>query len=347
MIGRNDICPCGSGKKYKKCCLHKSQVSEFTKNKVIYAKGLYKNLENKMAEYSNQAYFKKDKDECKKYFLVNRNENEQINKFFKTYFIHDYVTKNNKTVATMFVEVNKNYLSKSNQNIIMGMLNSYMGIFNVKSISATGAVVIDNLTEEERKIDDIDAFKNINVGDNIIGRLINVQDMVVFMDFTIRVSQKNNINLINHIKEMYKTNMATLNNIKEFISYNSQLLYKFAQEIIINGYECEIKLSLEESKSEDIVYDKIEEIKKENESSIYDLLKNNIEEKYLDKGIELWNEFLKDRDSITGNENGWAAAIEYYIKKNEGENITQVQISQKYEVSPRTLGKRYKELRVS
>lgn len=21
-IGRNDICPCGSGKKYKKCCLH-------------------------------------------------------------------------------------------------------------------------------------------------------------------------------------------------------------------------------------------------------------------------------------------------------------------------------------
>ncbi|MBD3810221.1 MAG: SEC-C domain-containing protein, partial [Sulfuricurvum sp.] len=22
-IGRNDLCPCGSGKKYKKCCLNK------------------------------------------------------------------------------------------------------------------------------------------------------------------------------------------------------------------------------------------------------------------------------------------------------------------------------------
>jgi uncharacterized protein YecA (UPF0149 family) len=21
-VGRNDLCPCGSGKKYKKCCLH-------------------------------------------------------------------------------------------------------------------------------------------------------------------------------------------------------------------------------------------------------------------------------------------------------------------------------------
>ena len=27
-IGRNDACPCGSGKKYKKCCMKKAQVVE-------------------------------------------------------------------------------------------------------------------------------------------------------------------------------------------------------------------------------------------------------------------------------------------------------------------------------
>ncbi|MGH9934851.1 MAG: SEC-C metal-binding domain-containing protein, partial [Blastocatellia bacterium] len=27
-IGRNDLCPCGSGKKYKKCCLGKPGASE-------------------------------------------------------------------------------------------------------------------------------------------------------------------------------------------------------------------------------------------------------------------------------------------------------------------------------
>ena len=26
-IGRNDLCPCGSGKKYKKCCIDKIDVS--------------------------------------------------------------------------------------------------------------------------------------------------------------------------------------------------------------------------------------------------------------------------------------------------------------------------------
>ena len=26
-IGRNDPCPCGSGKKYKKCCLNKEKTT--------------------------------------------------------------------------------------------------------------------------------------------------------------------------------------------------------------------------------------------------------------------------------------------------------------------------------
>jgi len=31
-VGRNDSCPCGSGKKYKKCCLHKDQAQGFWSN---------------------------------------------------------------------------------------------------------------------------------------------------------------------------------------------------------------------------------------------------------------------------------------------------------------------------
>ena len=36
-IGRNDPCPCGSGRKYKKCCLHKyrdARLEELTQNQV-------------------------------------------------------------------------------------------------------------------------------------------------------------------------------------------------------------------------------------------------------------------------------------------------------------------------
>ena len=38
-IGRNQPCPCGSGKKYKKCCYGKNNI-----NKIILSKGFGKNL---------------------------------------------------------------------------------------------------------------------------------------------------------------------------------------------------------------------------------------------------------------------------------------------------------------
>ena len=34
MLGRNELCPCGSGKKYKRCCLNKDVVLERAERKV-------------------------------------------------------------------------------------------------------------------------------------------------------------------------------------------------------------------------------------------------------------------------------------------------------------------------
>ena len=76
-------------------------------------------------------------------------------------------------------------------------------------------------------------------------------------------------------------------------------------------------------------------------------LRQNVEAEYLNSCIDFWNEFKEANGEVKGSENGWAAAVEYYIKKDAGEAITQAEVSEKYEISPRTLGKRYKELRIS
>ena len=80
---------------------------------------------------------------------------------------------------------------------------------------------------------------------------------------------------------------------------------------------------------------------------IYSILISKVENEYKQQCIKAWKNFKKLHKSYTGSESGWAAAIEYYIKKDAGETITQAQVSQKYEVSSRTLGKRYKALKVS
>ena len=342
MIGRNELCPCGSGKKYKKCCLQKNQVIEFAKNKTLYAKGLYNNLENKINDYSKQERFSEDRNECKQYFYVSHEDNAKINKLFNTYFVHDFTLKNNKVIANMFVEENQSTLSKMHKAILMGMLKSNISIFKVEDISSTKSSVRDYFNDIKIVVEDIDSFKNLQVGDNIIARPVNMQGMNILVDDYIKLSQENVDLIINNIRNIYITNEKNIKNIKEFLVYNSELIYKFAQQIIINDESYRVK-------PQELNYEgkKDFKVQKNDELDIYNILKDNIEEKYLQKGINLWKEFIKANNSVKGSENGWAAAVEYYIKKDAGEIVTQAQVSQKYEISPRTLGKRYKELKAS
>ena len=342
MIGRNELCPCGSGKKYKKCCLQKNQLIEFTRNKTLYAKSLYKNMENKIYKYSKASSFHNDREECTKKFYISQESNSVIDKQYNTYLMYDYRGDKKNTIINIFIDDNKLTLNKSQRNILSSMLKANVSIFKIEDIGTTKSIIRDYINDNKIIVEDIDAFKNLKVGESIIGRPVNVHGMNVFIDECIKVSDKNLKIILDNIKQLYKTNNKKVKNIKEFIIYNSDLIYKFAQQILLNDESYIINPLNTNTKS-------VTETKVNNNSNvnIYNALKNNLEEKYLQKGLDLWQKFIKSNKSIKGSENGWAAAIEYYIKKDAGEIITQVQISEKYEISPRTLGKRYKELRAS
>lgn len=342
MIGRNELCPCGSGKKYKKCCLQKNQLIEFTRNKILYAKGLYKNMENKIYEYSKTSSFYNDREECKKKFHISQEGNSTIDKLYNTYFIYDYKNHKGNTITKMFIDDNKLTLSKNQRNLLSSMLKANIGIFKIENIGITKSIIRDYFNDNKIVVEDVDAFKNLKVGESIIGRTVNVQGMNILVDEYIKVSDKNLKIIIDNIMQLYKSNSQKVKSIKEFVIYNSELIYKFGQQILLNDksyiadpLNAQVKNEIETKDNNN------------SDTNIYDALRNNMEEKYLQKGLDLWKEFIKSNKSIKGSENGWAAAIEYYIKKNAGEIITQAQVSEKYEISPRTLGKRYKELRAS
>lgn len=342
MIGRNELCPCGSGKKYKKCCLQKNQLIEFTRNKTLYAKGLYKNMENKIYEYSKASSFRNDRQECTKKFYISQESNSIIDKQYNTYFMYDYRDYKGNTIINMFIDDNKLTLNKSQRNILSSMIKANISIFKIEDIGATKSIIRDYFNDNKIIVEDIDIFKNLKVGETIIGRPVNVHGMNIFIDECIKLSDKNLKIILDDIKQLYKINNKKVKNIKEFIIYNSEIIYKFAQQILLNDELYTINSLNTNIKN-------VTEAKVNNNSNenIYNALKNNIEKKYLQKGLDLWQEFTKSNKSIKGSENGWAAAIEYYIKKDAGEIITQAQVSKKYEISPRTLGKRYKELRAS
>lgn len=69
---RNDPCPCGSGKKYKKCCLQKRRAIEVAMKQRV--------REELEAEEAAEAKWNKDSDECK-WSELGQEEREK--------FIHD------------------------------------------------------------------------------------------------------------------------------------------------------------------------------------------------------------------------------------------------------------------
>ena len=342
MIGRNDLCPCGSGKKYKKCCLQKNQQIEFTKNRVLYAKGLYENVENKIYKYSKELSFN-DRAKCADKFYVSKEYNSKIDKLYNEYFFNDYRDNNNKTIIEKFADKNKLTLNKKQKSILSSILKSKISIFKIEDIGKTKIIMRDYFNDNKISVQDIETCKNLNVGDNIICRLVNIQFINILPYGYIKVSSQNIKVILKNIKKLYELNIKDFKNMERFLTHNSDIIYKFAQQIILND-ESYVIDELEESETKQKV--------KSNENTksytnICDILKNNIEEPYLQKGLDLWKKFIQANKSIKGNENGWAAAVEYYIKKDAGETITQVQISEKYKVSASTVGKRYKELRIS
>lgn len=56
----------------------------------------------------------------------------------------------------------------------------------------------------------------------------------------------------------------------------------------------------------------------EDDCKVCTVLKQNVEAEYLNSCIDFWNDFKEANGEVKGSENGWAAAVEYHIKKVAG-----------------------------
>ncbi|MCU9814855.1 SEC-C metal-binding domain-containing protein [Paraclostridium sp. AKS73] len=86
VLGRNELCPCGSGKKYKKCCLNKDVVSERASRKIVLSQKQYSQLYSKLYEYSRQPKFKEEYKKAQEMFYILDDENVMVS--LKASLIH-------------------------------------------------------------------------------------------------------------------------------------------------------------------------------------------------------------------------------------------------------------------
>ena len=346
MLGRNELCPCGSGMKYKKCCLNKDIVSERVGRKVNYSQKQYSDLYTKIYEYSRQDKFKDEYEKAKEMFYIVEDDsiNQKFERFFNTYFIQDHIMESKKVLTVEFYEENNDNMTTSDVEVLRNLFESYVSVYEVKE-KQSGKVLLTNcLTNEEVYTEDINLLKDFKVGSCIIARMVNIDGVSILIDVTISISESVKDVIVNDIIHLFKQYEDLYKDIKTFLIHHTHIMYKYIQQLLDPSIAEYLKNQKE---------DKMDQVEKEVEVSLEDdckvsaMLRKNVEEEYLKSCIDFWNEFKQSNGEVKGSENGWAAAVEYHIKKVNGKTITQAQISKKYEISSSTLGKRYKDLKVS
>ena len=350
MVGRNDLCPCNSGKKYKKCCLNKDKKNSMLQQKVDFSQKHDISITQKIYAYSRKDKFYDEyvNAQHKFYIVDDKDINAKFNSFFNTYYLQDYITSENKTIAISFFEENKNKLNIIEKNILKSKLKSYITIYKILNIEEDKALLKDLILDKETYIEDINVLKDLKVGELIIGRIANVVEVNKFIDTVLSISEKIKDAIMVDVNNIYEKNKDVYKEMDTFLVYNTNIFYKYIQQLIDPKIGTYLKEKKEASNTQVNNVEKEADTKKIDETQdkceVKNLITENIEDAYLEVALTIWDEY-KNNNEVKGTENGWASAVEYHTKKEDGINVTQSAIAKKYKVSPSTLGKRYKEIK--
>lgn len=173
-VGRNDPCPCGSGKKYKKCCLNKDRERQ---KKVQESETT--NVENRSFDIYIEYLFKKYGNEIRNILEKNITPLKEIkgvqeNIEFLQNFLLEYITffgktSEDKNFLQDFLDNRGYILSAKEREILYSALKAYPGIFEIQETNQEeGISICQNLiTKDHLKIKDFSIARQYFPEDNI------------------------------------------------------------------------------------------------------------------------------------------------------------------------------------
>ena len=227
MVGRNELCPCGSGRKYKKCCLEKDKAKDIARNRIKLGEKQFDNVITKISESTSEDY-KAYKNKCEVDFGVSSYELENL---MNVYYLVNY--KYNKQSSLMM-----NYFNKHKQNIydadaeiIENTLNSYMSVYQVKEKDINKVLLRDIVLNEDVYVEDIDLFSEFKAGDFLLARIIPVGNTKIFVDKVVKINESRKTQIKNDIDNRFKQTKKKCKTKKQCLINNIKFMYQNLIEV--------------------------------------------------------------------------------------------------------------------
>jgi tetratricopeptide (TPR) repeat protein len=331
-VGRNDPCPCGSGKKYKKCCgagevisltqVLETEIDELEKQLLHF--GL-RNFGNQIAENFEsfqEEYFLKNKEEIKFF--------EFIHTIWFTLFAN---TDNGDTIIDQFItselrkikrpKLKQVVQSWKNARVFFGTIiniedNNYT-IEDIFSSDRFEAIVVTNM---EKQYERNGFFAAI---------LLPFDQKFVFFPAPFDLPSLASEDAAEFIRQAYAE--SNYKNRYEFMT-------DFFMELMYDLPEVGARTEINEMEWTDPVYKEVAELFQSELEQI------GVEQELIDTGIYLWNLFCQKKQKRIKNPYIYVGALHYFISTFAPmeTDCTQKGLAEKYGVSYGSLSSIYREL---
>lgn len=238
-IGRNDPCPCGSGKKYKKCCLVTDYV-ETGREESIRARlvqELLRFFKKNLSDSLNDAHSVFWGDfEAERYLEKETFRLADIN--FWEWIVYDFIIdeENDKTLIDLYMENNRR-LSSAEHRILTMMKNSVISLYEVQEVfPEKGLLLKDLILGGEYDVREKAATRSLRKWDIFAARLLLVDGAYIMSGSVYPYPIKQKERILDDFHEVFADYKKDFPNdtADDFLKRNSDIFNFYWYDLIQN-----------------------------------------------------------------------------------------------------------------
>jgi len=181
-VGRNEPCPCGSGKKFKKCCGGGSAVVELPieARKALALHQLDQQLVDDMLRFAKKRLGAEWMSEVSAEYADDYQVTEYEVQLLVPWAVYHYDNVG-KTVAQLYREDRGHRLSEQVRSWLDAQDASWLSVWEVQKVEmGTGMAVRDLLSHTERFVHEVKGSQTLKPRDCVLGRVVDNDGVSVF-----------------------------------------------------------------------------------------------------------------------------------------------------------------------
>jgi hypothetical protein len=284
-IGRNQSCPCGSGKKYKNCCMSKAAVS----SQALYYRRLseaHDRLVEHLVAFGERIFDEKVVEAAIDEFLLwpkqeDETSSEMLDRagtLFWPWFLHNWTydvedtgeeldVPDDHTIAELYAREHTSRLDPLEEILIESIDRKPYSFYEVLSVNrGTGMTLRDTLTSTQFEVQERSGSENVQPGDILFGRAVVVDGVGMILGLSqtlIPPARKTDVILLRKQLRQHQTPVTddTLRKweveVRECYFRIDQSLHTMPQICNTDGHKMELHRLIYDVSSADEAFEKL------------------------------------------------------------------------------------------